>query len=385
MTTPTPPLTVLYFVTEDWYFISHRLPLAMAAKEAGHEVHVLTRVNSGQQRIAETGITIHDIPIDRTRLNPVLDVATLIRVIGIVRRIRPDIIHNVALKPVVYGSIAAKLNSVPFTFNALAGLGYVFSSSELKAKALKPVVSLALKHLLRRPSSKAIVQNDDDAQILMRIGVPNTSISIVRGSGIDTTQYAPGKEPTGPPVVAMSARLTEDKGVLYFVEAARILHSKHLVARFALIGKPDPMNPSSVSVDQLQNWNDEGVVEWWGHSDDMPTTLRQTSIACLPSTYGEGLPKSLLEAGATGLPIVTTDNPGCRDTVVDGVTGYLVPPRDPESLAKRVAELVWDKRRRHEFGIAGRQHVTRHFDVSEVIDATLRLYAEARPHPRVRR
>lgn len=370
----TRPLKLLYFVTEDWYFCSHRLPLAVAARQAGYDVSVVTRVQEHGEVIRGAGLRLIPLALDRSGKNPVGELRTLRQVTRIYRNVRPDIVHHVALKPVLYGSIAARFARVPVVINALMGLGYLFSSADLAAKLIRPCVEMGLRGLLGR--SRLIVQNPDDRQLILDKRLSTAErVALIRGSGVDLAKFAPMPEPTGIPLVVLPARLLWDKGIREFVDAARQLRRQGVQARFALVGEPDVSNPAAVPPDMLQAWSTEGAIELWGWRTDMAEVLAQAHIVCLPS-YREGLPKALLEAAACGRPLVSCDVPGCREIVQHGVNGLLVAPRDAAALAAALHQLLQDAKQRTEFGRQGRRLVAAEFSVESVIAQTLALYRE---------
>lgn len=365
-------MKICYYVTEDWYFCSHRLPIAKAAKAAGHDVIVITRVGKHESIIRELGFELIAFNNERGSANPFLELWSVMQLVRIYRQHQPDLVHHVAMKPVLYGSIAAILAGIPRVVNAVTGLGWLFSSNARLAQGLKTCIRPLLGYLLRR--GKVIVQNDDDEKVLRSLRV--SDVRVIRGSGVDPQQFAPTPERDGKPVVMLVARLLRDKGVEEFAEAARLLNSRSESARFVLVGAPDPDNRSSVPVELLDKWVDEGWLEWWGRRDDMPQTLSQAHIACLPSYYREGVPKSLLEAAACGLPIVTTDMPGCRDVVEDGHNGLLVPIRDVDSLVHALKVLINDKQLRKDMGEKGRVMVLERFTEALVVEGTMNVYRE---------
>lgn len=368
---------ILFFVTEDWYFCTHRLPLAIAAKEAGHDVVVLTRVNAHGDLIRSHGLTLEHLEFSRKDRNPFKEFVLLLCLAATYRRLNPDLAHHVALKPVVYGSVAAYFSGAsPRIVNAITGLGYVFISRQVRARLLRPWLRLACRLLLNRGASRVIIQNPDDRALLLAQGmVTPERITLIRGAGVDTEVFAPKPESEDTPLIILPARLLWDKGVGEFVAAARTLRAAGVNARFALVGDPDPENPSGVSDEQIQAWVQEGVVEWWGRRDDMPSVYAQSHIVCLPS-YREGLPKSLLEAAACARPIVTTDAPGCREIVRHEQNGLLVPMRDAKALTKALNRLIDDPKLRTSMGTRGREIVLAEFAVQKVIDQTLSLYRE---------
>jgi len=369
-------MKLLFLVTEDWYFCSHRLPIARAARDAGCEVIVVTRVNANWDAITREGFRLIPLQMRRRSKNPVRELAAILEIINIYRRERPDLVHHVAMKPVLYGSMAARLVGVPAVVNALAGLGFVFSSDRWKAKLLKHWIRSAFRLLLNQERGKVILQNPDDQRLLTESGVLSLDRTVlIRGSGVDVSCFSASPEPKdGPIVVTLVARMLLDKGVVEFVKAARLLKQQGVSFRAVLVGEPDPENPASISEKQLLAWQSEGIIEWWGQRSDIPAVWAQSHIAVLPTTYGEGVPKSLIEAAACARPIIATDVPGCRETVQHERNGLLVPVKDPTALADAIARLITDKDLRHTMGGKGRELVEHEFAESIVVHKTLDLY-----------
>lgn len=365
-------MKLLFVVTEDWYFVSHRLPLAVAAREAGFDVVVATRVGEHGETIRAAGIRLIPLGLSRRRGNPFQEILTLVR---LYRRERPDIVHHVALKAVLYGALAARVAGVPGRVNAVTGLGWLFTSAKGITRIIRPAVRLTLAWLLKARGSLTIVQNPDDRDLLIRSHLPEHRLRLIRGAGVDTVAFYPVPEPSGTVCIVLAARMLWDKGVGEFVEAARLLTQAGVHARFVLVGDPDPGNPASVSEASLRAWHEKNGVEWWGRRDNMPAVLHMAHIACLPS-YREGLPKSLLEAAACGLPIVTTDAPGCREIVRDGDNGFLVPVRDAQALAVALQGLIDNSVLRAEMGLRSREIVLAHFSREQIIAETLAVYRE---------
>jgi glycosyltransferase involved in cell wall biosynthesis len=364
---------LLFVVTEDWYFVSHRLPLAVAAQAAGFEVAVATRAGRQADVIRGAGIRLISFELSRRGGNPLAELVALWR---LYRREGPDLVHHVALKPVVVGALAARLARVPAQVNAVAGLGWLFTSSSGVVRLVRPVLRWALGRLLRQPHSLTIVQNPEDKALLEAAGVPAARLRLIRGAGVDVRVFFPLPPSPLPVCVVLVARMLWDKGVGEFVEAARRLTAAGVAARFVLVGDPDPANPASVPDSTLRAWHGRHGVEWWGRRDDIPAVLQAAHIACLPSFYGEGLPKSLLEAAACGLPIVTTDAPGCREVVQDGVNGLLAPVRDAAALAAALKKLIDDAELRRRMGARSRQRAETEFALETVIAQTLSVYRE---------
>jgi glycosyltransferase involved in cell wall biosynthesis len=366
----------MFLVTEDWYFVSHRFELAIAARQAGYDVVVATRVDRHGERITDAGFALRPVAFNRGGLNPLEEFRTLVNLVRLYRREAPDIVHHVALKPVIYGSLVARMVGTRGVVNALAGLGYVFSSVGLRAKMLRWFTKPALKFALGGKNTRLIVQNSDDRERLVIGGLANAgSISLIRGAGVDPNAYHQVTGASETPLVILPARLLRDKGVREFVEAARLLRVMGIKARFALVGKPDLANPASVSQPEIDAWVGEGIVEFWGWQEDMPSVFAQAQIVCLPS-YHEGFPKSLLEAAASGCAIVATDIPGCREIVQHGVSGWLVPARDALALVRALQQAIEQPSLRTQYGAAARALIATDFSMSRVASETVAIYDE---------
>jgi glycosyltransferase involved in cell wall biosynthesis len=377
---PTAQPKLLFVVTEDWYFCSHRLPLARAARDDGYEVLVATRIDRHAEQIRGEGFRPIPLRLRRRRSNPWNEVASIIELVRLYRQERPDIVHHVAMKPVIYGSLAALLARVPFIVNALAGFGYIFTSTQVRARLLRRPVRAALRKLLTAGEGRTIVQNPDDARALRELGIPDARIAVIPGSGVDTQAFQPAPEPEGPVVVCMVARMLWDKGVGELVAAARLLKRELPSLRIWLVGPPDAENPASIPESQLTRWVDEGILEWLGQQQDVAALWRRAHIAVLPS-YREGLPKSLLEAAASGRPMVAADVPGCREIVVDNETGLLVPARDSIALAGALSRLAGDAALRQRMGAAARHRAVEYFSEERIASETLALYRSLVPGP----
>ena len=368
---------LLFLVTTDWYFCSHRLPVAQAALDAGYRVSVMTQEEQHGNRIRAAGLELIPVCFPRGERNPVRELALLNALRINYKRLQPDIVHHVAIKPVLYGAFAARCAGIPVTVNAIAGLGYLFTSSHLRARLIRQLVCPALAAALRRPSAWTIVQNKDDEALLRRQGMlDHDRVRLIAGSGVELDKFSHAPDTSEVPIVLLAARMLWDKGINEFVQAARILKSRDVRAHFVLVGDPDPDNPSSISAETLKAWDAEGIVQWWGHRDDMPDVYSLAAIVCLPS-YREGFPKVLIEAGAAGRACVTTDVPGCRDVVEHEVNGLRVPARDALALAQALQRLILDAPLRNAMGVRARQRAERDFDVREIANATLQLYAHA--------
>lgn len=367
---------ILFLVTEDWYFCSHRLSLARAARDAGFRVSVACRVDRHGAAILKEGFRLIPTSFSRRSLNPLRELALVRRIAATYRAEKPDIVHHVSLKPVLYGSIAARLAGVPSVVNAFTGLGYAFIARDAKGRAVRALVTRLLRFALFGLRAKTILQNDDDAATLLAAGLVRVAdLVLIRGSGVDLKAFKASAPPSGAPLVVLPARLLWDKGVGEFVEAARSIKRAGVRARFALVGESDPENHAAVPPRTLKAWKEEGVVELMGRREDMPAVFAESHIVCLPS-YREGMPKALLEAAASARACVTTDVPGCRDAVRDGVTGLLVAARDAASLAKALRLLIEAPELSARMGAHGRRWAEENFSQEKVAEETLAVYRE---------
>lgn len=371
---------LLYVVTEDWAFWSHRLPMAEAAMAAGFSVAVACRVTAHRARIEARGIRVIALKhLRRESLNPLTEARAVAELAALYRRERPALVHHVAMKPVLYGALAARLAGVPAVVNALAGMGFVFTASSAKARLLRPAIIAAFRLLLNRRGDRVLVQNPDDRALFVDRGlVAAERVVLIPGSGVDTDAFVPTPEPPGPPVALCVARLLWDKGIGELVEAARLLRARGVSLRIQVAGDPDPANPRTIPPETLAAWTAEGLVEFLGRRDDIAALTAASHIAVLPS-YREGMPKALLEGAAGGRPLVTTDVPGCRALVNHGVNGLLVPVRDPEALADALARLAQEDDLRRRLGAEARRQAEEIYSSRAVGAAIAALYRSLLP------
>lgn len=366
---------LLYFISEDWFFCSHFFDRALAAQKAGHEVTLLTRVSNHGAILQATGFKVVELSLDRSSTNLWRELMVVAKLVRLYRRERPELVHHVALKPIVYGSFAARLLGIRAIVNAPVGMGHAFTLGGTKGRVLQGVIGVLLRWMLNPPGSKVVFENEEDLNDCVRMrSVRVDDAILIPGAGVDMDVFHADSRRIGPPAVVMGSRMLREKGVAEFVQAAQMLKSRGVEARFVLAGDPDPANPSAVPRAELQAWHDSGAVEWIGHCKNMAGLLRQSHVACLPSYYREGLPKFLLEAMACGLPVVTTDARGCRQAVEHAVTGLLVPPRDPAALAVALEALIGDASARERMGQAGRERALRLFDGRIIVCQTLAVY-----------
>jgi len=377
------PMRIVFFANTDWYLYNFRLSTARHLQAQGAEVVMVSPPGEFGARFAEHGIRWEVLPMDRASLNPLREAVTIHHLTRLLRRERPQLIHNFTVKCAVYGALAARLANVPAVVNAVAGMGYVYASNTVKARVLRPVVSTLMRSTLGHGHSRVILQNPDDAAALTDSKlVPADRIRIIRSSGVNIDRFRPVSHDDGPLRVLLAARLLREKGVGEFVEAARLLRDRGREVQFLLAGTPDPGNPSSYEQHEIDHWHRQGLVDWLGHVDDMPALMRTVHVMALPSYYREGVPRCLIEGAASGLCLITTDLPGCREVVTGhGIDGLQVPPRDAPSLAALLMQLDDDRTLVKQLGTRARERAERHFDERLVIDRTLEVYAELLTNP----
>lgn len=367
-------MKLLYLITEDWFFCSHFMERAMAAKAAGYDVLVVTRVVNKGPQIVDAGLRLMHLPLGRSSLNPFSAVWSMVRLALIYWRERPDLVQHIAMKPIFLGTLAARIVGIRGVVNAPVGMGFVYTSKGLLAKVLRPLFWVLMHSLLNPRGSKVILENADDCAALVKSHyAKEQDIRLIRGAGVDIDRFKPSNREHDGLVVMLVARLLWDKGVLEFAQAARLLRANNPQVRFVLVGSPDSQNPANIPQDQLDTWRAQGDVEIWGYQENMPEIWAQADIACLPS-YREGLPKSLIEALATGLPCVTTDVPGCREVVTENVNGLLVPAREVQPLVRALQSLIDNPALREAMGRNGRQRAVAEFSSDRVVRETLSVY-----------
>ncbi len=365
---------LVYLVTEDWYFLSHRLPMACAAQRAGYDVHVATHVVDGGEAIKSYGFQLHPLNWRRGSANP-RDLFQIIREIrALYRRLRPDIVHHVGVQPAIIGALAS-IGMAMMRLHAIAGLGFAFTSRTPRGQLTGFALRLLMRALLNRPGNAVLVQNPDDRAAVMALGIAGNRIHLIPGSGVDTDHLTPLPEPAGTVTAGYVGRFLDDKGVRSLVAAHKILSGRNRAIRFVLAGEPDPANPASIPQSEIDSWNDAAGLDVLGHVDDIREVWAMAHIAVLPSRR-EGLPKSLLEAAACGRPIVATDVPGCREIARPGVNALLVPPDDARALADAIERLATDGALRRRFGEASRQIAVAEFSVERIGREIVALYDE---------
>ncbi|MEE3047084.1 MAG: glycosyltransferase [Pseudomonadota bacterium] len=370
---------------EDWSFVSHRIGLGRAALVRGDEVVVACNTGAATEALRAEGFRVVNIPIARGGLSPLKSLRTVKALACLIRRENPDVIVNVAIQCVVLSVFAGMLVGARRSVNMVTGLGFLFVSGGAKAKVVRAIVSTILRVYARFGSVHIIVQNQDDLALMKGLGFKENRISLVRGSGVDISAYAPAdKAPGNPKTAIFVARMLWSKGLAELIEAARMLKSRGRDYRILLVGDVDPANPDSANEADLVSWQKDGLVEWLGKRSDVASLLRDADLAVLPS-WREGLPKALLEAAACGLAMVATDVPGCREIVRDQENGILVPLRDANALANAIETLMEDDAKRAEFGKAARKLVENELCDGVIIAKTLAVVTGETMPPRVQK
>jgi len=361
---PSKMQKILFIVPEDFGFTSHRMSLAKKMIALGWDVVLATRVNEHKTIIEDAGVKLFDLSNSKNEIKRHSNIFwTILKLVLLYRREKPDIVHHFTIRMIILGSIASLFSGKIHVINTITGLGSAFISSQLKYKVFRKIVTLTLRILL--PKSSVTVQNTDDYKFIKELGITESKIHLILGSGVNTKQYSTHNKTNLIPIIVLPSRMLWVKGVSEFVSAARILKKIHN-CRFILVGDNDNNNPDSINSNQLIEWQNEGIIEWWGHQDNMPALLKKIDIVCLPS-YREGLPKALLEAASAGLPIVTTNVPGCREVVDDKINGYLVEPRNFNALIEPLTNLINSKKLRLDMGKLGRKKVINNLS-SDIID-----------------
>lgn len=365
---------ILFVVNCPAFFISHRLPLALAAKRKGYEVHVATMIGEASDQITAVGLTHHELPLTRSGKNPLNELLVFTAIYKLFRKLKPALVHLVTIKPVLYGGLAARLVGVPGVVAAVSGLGFVFIAKGFKASLIRVGVKSLYRLAFGKRNLRVIFQNPDDRNSFVEADIlAAEKTTLIRGSGVNLEHYLTNIEPDKYPTVIMAARLLRDKGVGEFVEAARMIRQQGIEVRFLLVGDVDPHNPATVTASELDLIRKEGCVELLGHRKDIPELFASSSIVVLPS-YREGLPRVLIEAAAAGRAVVTTDVPGCRDAIEPDVSGLLVPVRDATALADAIQRLIEDVDLCQRMGREGRRLAEKEFSIDKVVKAHLDIY-----------
>ncbi len=370
-------MKILFVVNEAKFFLSHRLPIAEEASSRGYEVMVACGEGTGEQKLVALNIKYRTLPLSRSGINPMEELRTFRTLLKIYREERPDLVHHITIKPVLYGTAAARWSKVPAVVNAVPGMGFIFTRRGQIAALRRSFVNLGYRIALSHSNMRVIFQNIEDMRgFLGHAIIGRHQAALIRGAGVDLNLFRSTPEPAGHITFVLVARMLRDKGVREFAEAAEIVKEQYPDWRFRLVGEVDPGNPSSLCREEIDAWQTRGVVEWLGQRDDVELVIAAAHVVCLPSYGGEGLPKALLEGAASGRAMIASDIPGCREVVRDEVTGITVPPRDAKALAQAMLRLGEDPPLRARFGRSARQKAEAVFSVEDVVRHTFLVYEE---------
>lgn len=382
----SPQVSICYVINNVAFFASHRLPIAIAAAKSGYSVRLITGQAGSLARETEGNTLVDQIGLPRARAaftsdgtNPFRELLGVLQIACLFWKHRPDIVHCASPKGVLYGGLACRLMPPKAVVISVSGMGYAFTADRHQGIRRRLIGWLyrRLSHIAYRHGNKrVIVQNTDDQHELVHACLADDNeVMLVPGSGVELDRYIHSDLAHKQPLVVLPARLLSDKGVHEFVEACRQIRAKCLGWRFVLAGSADYRNPSAIPQQEVEAWHKDGIIEWLGHVEDMPNLLAEASIVCLPS-YREGMPKSLLEAAAAGCAVITTDTTGCREAIVPGITGDLVPVRDAGAIGRALLRLINEPQRRLRYGEAGRTLAIERFGIQSVIARTLQTYTE---------
>ena len=367
---------LLFIVNADWFFLSHRLPIAIEAINQEYEVHIATTITNGLDVLKNNGLIVHPLNLHRSRSGVISILSEFKEILGVIRLVAPNIVHLVTIKPVLLGGIASRLLNVPAVVYAVSGLGYTFLKKGFLAFFTRKIIINLYRLAFRHKNKCVIFQNNNDQLTLSKLALLSSNeAELINGSGVDLSVFSQQPFNSGVPIVILAARLLKDKGIKEFVDAAKLVNNNNNRARFVLVGEPDLHNPASIQKHELDSWESEGIVELWGHKEDMNKVISLSTIVVLPS-YREGFPKILIEAAACGRPIITTDVPGCRDAIEKDVTGIIVSVRNPIELARKISFLLDSPILCREMGNAGRVRAEEIFDVNKVVEKHIKIYKE---------
>ena len=368
---------LVFVINVDWFFVSHRIDIARAALRKGYEVHIATSITIHNEFLTGLGFILHDIPLHRSKINPFNAVGYFFKLIKLLRKINPNIVHFVTIKPVLIGGLALKFLKAPAAVFAISGMGYVFIGNKIRHKILQKISSYIYSFVLRNKNSIVICQNNDDLNLIRSMSdLPLSKFILIKGSGVDLNKFKPSDIPSKTPIIMFPSRILKDKGVMEFIEAAKTIslaESIKIQPRFVLVGMLDNANKASLDLSEIAELERSNIVEYWGKKDNMEEILPLATIIVLPS-YREGLPKVLIEASACSRPIITSDVPGCRDAIINNKTGLLVPAKDSHKLSDAILNLLNDPELCKSFGEAGRIFAEENFSIEHVVSEHLEVY-----------
>ena len=366
---------IFIVVNADWFFMSHRLPIALEAKKNGFHVTIVAKDTGSKNVITKHGFDFIELPINRSSVNIFKEIRTILFLIKIYKQFQPDLVHHVTIKPVIYGSTAARLTKTRYVVNAISGLGHVFISNTISAIILRKFVSVLYQLSFYGINQKIIFQNKFDKKIFLKSSIiKNYQTKLIRGSGVDINEFKFFPEKENQMVILFASRLLWTKGIDIFIQAAKKIKKEKTSAKFIIIGRFDHDNPARVLEKDIINWQNDDLIEYWGDVTNVADILATSNIVCLPTYYGEGVPKILIEAASCGRAIITTDVPGCNDIVKQNINGLLIPPRNVDALVDSIRLLINNNQLRKSMGRKGRDRVKEHFNIDLIVQQHLEVY-----------
>lgn len=365
---------ILYVINVDWFFVSHFLQLAIESKNRGYEVHIACTTTDKEEYLKSLGFEVHQLNMSRSSIGIIQQLQSIKRIYDVLVSVNADVVQFFTIKPIIFGGLASKLLCIPNKIFYVTGLGYVFIANGLKGKIIKFFARLLYKIALNGDNTKVITENPYDKELILGLGgIKDDDIVIIKGAGVNLSQYSYKEEPTGKVVVSMASRLLKDKGVYEYVEACKLLSSEGVEAVYELYGDIDPDNPSSLTQSDLDTIKQDGVVEVRGFSKDIASIFASSNLVVLPS-YREGFPKVLIEASACGRAVVTSDVAGCKDAIIVNETGLLCEVKNPYSLAQQMKILIQDTALRNKMGKAGRKLAEEEYEINKIVQQHFELY-----------
>ena len=366
---------ILFISNVDWFFLSHRLPIGLEAISQGYEVHLATKFTKNEKFFLKKGFIVHHLEMHRTQINIFKLLKNFITILMIIKKIKPNLVHAITIKPVILGGIATRIcGDLPFVAS-ISGLGYVFTSRGIIPTLIKGTIKNLYNFAFSNRNIKVIFQNLDDKKIVQKFcNLKNYDSVLIKGSGIDLDIYKPSLDNNLSKKVLFASRLLKSKGIIEFAKSALILKGENY--EFLIAGKLDKDNPDCISENLLMEWHSKGIIKFLGHQKNIYELINQSKIVVLPSYYGEGLPKILIEAAACGKPVITTDHPGCRDAIIPNVTGLLVPVKDSDALSKAINKLIKNDQLCKQMGDSGRELALKRYDIKEVVKKHFQIYSQ---------
>ena len=370
-------MRLLIIVNVDWFFISHRLPIALEAKRRGIEVHIATKITSvsNENLIKKYGIYIHNLSFDRSGKSLWNLYKVFRQIIFLLKKLKPNILHLVTIQPILLGGIAAKMIGIKNIVYAVSGLGHTFLAENISSSIRRFFIIILYRLALTNKNRMVIFQNPQDLTLLSkRCSLSSSEVIVINGSGVDLKKFTFSEVPKSNPTVLMASRLLISKGVYEFIDAAKMINKKGLKIKFQLVGKPDISNPLAIKEDEIKKWVSNGYIEYLGFREDLHQIIPKAHLVVLPSYYPEGLPKIICEAAACGRAVITTDEPGCRDAIENGKTGLLIESKNSKELSEAIIKLIKNRELLKQMSINSRSRAEKYFNIKSIVKKHMNIY-----------